>query len=158
MARAYREENCKRNGEGIEKRKMLEEKFCDFCGREESALVGQKELTLTIDEDGLWSCSDCRERVSTEPVGDGWDVALDEKLVVLIGQSAGAICRTLNLPQEEPYLIVLNVASQIAYDDDQFMSDWLFVNQWLDGSTVWRAPDGRGLVTVKPDGSIQINV
>ena len=137
---------------------MSEEKYCDFCGHIESAFVDAEKPVLTIDEDGLWSCADCREKVATEPVGDGWDVALDEKLVALIGQSAGAICRTLNLPQEEPYLIVLNVSSQIAYDDDQFMSDWLFVNQWLDGSTVWRAADGRGLVIVKPDGSIQVHV
>lgn len=139
---------------------MSEEKSCDFCGRFEHELrepTDAKEPRLTIDEDGLWSCADCRDKLTTEPVGDGGEVELDEKLAALIGKSAGAICRTLNLPDGPPYQIVLNAASQIAYDDDQTMSGWLFVNQWLDGSTVWRAADGRGLAIVKMDGSIQLN-
>ena len=137
---------------------MTEEKFCDFCGRPESELPAvEKKPKLTIDEDGLWACSDCRARLKTEPVGDGREVELEDELMALIGQSAGVICRELDLPYSPPYEIVLDAATKIGSADDQPMNDWLFVNQWLDGSTVWRAEDGRGLAIVKPDGSIQVN-
>jgi len=139
---------------------MPEEKFCDFCGRFEHELPeprGKDQTRLTIDEDGLWICSGCRSKISTGPVGDGWEVELEDEIKALIGKSAGAICRTLDLPYEPPYEIVLDAASKIGYDEDHYMSGWLFVNQWQDGSTVWRSEDGRGMVIVKPDGSIQVN-
>jgi hypothetical protein len=137
---------------------MNEEKFCDFCGRPESELPAIKNKPkLTIDEDGLWSCAECRPKLSTEPIGDGSKVELEEELAALVGKSAGVICHTMNLPLEPPYQFVLNAASKIGYDEDHYMSGWLFVNQWLDGSTVWRAEDGRGMAIVKEDGSIQIN-
>lgn len=139
---------------------MSEEKFCDFCGRFEHELPEPKDkrgVKLVIDEDGLWICSDCRSRISSDPVGDGWESKLVDEIKALIGKSAGAICRTLELPHEPPYEFVLDAASKIGYDEDLYMSDWLFVNQWQDGSTVWRSGDGRGMVIVKPDGSIQVN-
>lgn len=139
---------------------MTEEKFCDFCGRLAHELpepADAKQPKLTIDEDGLWACADCSSRLKTTPVGDGWEVELEDELIALIGQSAGAICRTLELPFAYPYEFVLNAASEIGFTDEQPMSNWQFVNQWLDGSTVWRAEDGRGMVIVKPDGSIQVN-
>ena len=139
---------------------MAEDKFCDFCGRFEHELPNSKDKKqpkLTIDEDGLWACSDCRPKLHTDPVGDGWEVELEDELMALIGKSAGAICRTLELPYEPPYEIVLDAASKIGYDEDHYMSAWTFVNQWLDGSTVWRSEDGRGMAIVKPDGGIQVN-
>ena len=139
---------------------MNEEKFCDFCGRFEYELpdpADSKQPKLTIDEDGLWACEDCSPRLKTTPVGDGWEVELEDELIALIGQSAGAICRTLELPYGWPYEFILDAASVIGSSDEQPMSSWLFVNQWLDGSTVWRAQDGRGMAIIKPDGSIQVN-
>lgn len=139
---------------------MSEEKFCDFCGRFEYELPepkGNKEPKLVIDEDGLWICSSCRSKITTGPVGDGWEVEVEEEIKALIGKSAGAICRTLGLPFEPPYEFVLEAASKIGFKEDRYMSDWLFVNQWQDGSTLWRSEDGRGMVVVKPDGSIQVN-
>ena len=139
---------------------MSEEKFCDFCGRFEHELPepkDKKKPKLTIDEDGLWACSDCRPKLRTEPVGDGWDVELEDELMALIGKSAGAICHTLELPYAHPYQTVLDAASTIGYTDEQPMSSWTFVNQWLDGSTVWRSEDGRGMAIVKPDGRVQVN-
>ena len=82
---------------------------------------------------------------------------LEEELAALIGKSAGTICRTLELPYAPPYEFVLDAATKIGYADEQPMSSWLFVNQWMDGSTVWRAEDGRGMAIVKEDGSIQVN-
>lgn len=139
---------------------MIEEKFCDFCGRLEHELpapADTKKSKLTIDEDGLWACVDCGSRLRTEPVGDGGEVELEEELVALVGKRAGKICRELGLPFAPPYEFVLDAASRIGSADEQPMSDWVFVNQWLDGSTVWRAEDGRGMAIVKPDGSIQVN-
>ena len=139
---------------------MQEEKFCDFCGRLEHELpepADEKQPRLTIDEDGLWGCADCRRKMVTEPIGDGAVVELEDELAELVGKSAGAICRTLNLPYMPPYQEVIDAASKIAYDEDRYMSGWQFVNKWLDGSTVWRAEDGKGMAIVRPDGTIQIN-
>ena len=46
---------------------MPEEKFCDFCGRFEHELpepADTKQPKLTIDEDGLWACVDCRPKLT----------------------------------------------------------------------------------------------
>ena len=139
---------------------MSEERFCDICGRFEYELPetgDTRQPKLTIDEDGLWLCAECGSKATTEPVGDGWDVALDEEVAVLIGESASTIARALDLPNETPYLFLLAAASKLAIGDNHYMSDWRFVNQWLDGSTVWRAENGRGLAIVTPDGRIQLN-
>jgi len=139
---------------------MAEEKFCDICGCSEQELPkpnDNDEPKLTIDEDGLWICSDCRMNITTEPVGDGWEVELEDEIKALIGKSAWTICRALGLPYEPPYENVLDAAYKIGSAEDHTMSAWLFVNQWQDGSTVWRSKDSRGMVIVKPDGSIQIN-
>ena len=73
-----------------------------------------------------------------------------------MGKSAGAICRTMNLPYEPPYQAVIDAASEIAYDRDRYMSAWSFVTQWLDGTTVWRAEDRGTIAMVAPDGSIRV--
>jgi hypothetical protein len=87
-------------------------------------------------------------------VGEVLDVP--EELGLLVGKSAGAICRTLNLPYEPPYQVVIDAASRIAYDEDRYMSAWSFVTQWQDGTTVWRAEDGGSVALVTPGGSIHV--
>jgi len=84
------------------------------------------------------------------------DSELDEKLKALIGHSAGAICRTLDLPYEPPYQSIIDAASKIAYDEDRYMSAWSFVTQWLDGTTVWQSEDRSAKALVSTDGTIQI--
>ena len=95
-------------------------------------------------------------KLVSSPVGSAAFDGLDERLVPLIGKNAGAICRTLNLPYEPPFASVIDAASLIGYDQDLYMSTWAFVTQWLDGTTVWRAEDGRATAIVSPDGNIQI--
>ena len=82
---------------------------------------------------------------------------MDEALQPLVGKSAGAICRTLELPFEPPFKTVIRAASLIAYDHDLFMSAWLFVTQWLDGTTVWRDLDGQATALVSIAGDVKIN-
>lgn len=130
---------------------------CDFCGRSEGELaVGAPfgKPILELDADELWVCYQCREWLVLPPVGEAEDLA--EGLEALVGKSAGAICRTLNLPYEPPYQAVIEAAEKIAYDEDLYMSAWLFVAQWLDGTTVWRSEDGSGTAMVAPDGTIRI--
>ena len=100
-------------------------------------------------------CHRCRARLVLPPVGKEAG-ELGEELEALVGQSAGAICHTLNLPYEPPYQTILDAASKIAYDEDRFMSAWFFVTQWPDGTTVWRAESGEAVAFVTPDGSVRI--
>ena len=134
---------------------------CDFCGRPETIFLdqnlnGQRELEM--DEDGLWVCSECKARLISKSTGyvDEDDSELDEKIKALIGKSAGAICRTMDLPYVPPYQSIIDAASKIAYDEDRYMSAWLFVTQWMDGTTVWQSEDRRAKALVSTDGNIQV--
>jgi hypothetical protein len=140
---------------------MEEPRVCDFCGRPGTVSQGEDlegERELELDQDGLWVCSECKARLTSEPTGylDEDRGELDERLQALVGKSAGAICRTLNLPYVPPYQSIIDAASRIAYDEDRYMSAWLFVTQWMDGTTVWQTKDGSARALVSPDGSVQI--
>jgi hypothetical protein len=136
---------------------MSEQRCCDFCGRSEIELSTQiidGSPVIELDEDGLWVCHNCRAKLVL-PAGDK-EIGELEELRALVGKSAGAICRTLNLPYEPPNQSVIDAASKIAYEEDRFMSAWSFVTQWLDGTTIWRAEDGEAVAIVAPDGSVRV--
>jgi hypothetical protein len=137
---------------------MSDQKRCDFCGRSEDELPEAEDDAnkLTLDSDSLWVCLKCKDKLVTRPGEQQTPNDIDDALLPLIGQNAGAICRTLALPYEPPYKHVLNAASTIAYDEDYYMSTWTFVSQWLDGTTVWRCPDGTSQAFVSADGSLRI--
>ncbi len=61
------------------------------------------------------------------------------------------------LPYEPPYQSIIDAASKIAYDEDRYMSAWLFVTQWIDGTTIWQSEDQSSKALVSVDGDIQIN-
>jgi len=111
-----------------------------------------------MDEDGLWVCSECKARLIGQPTGylDEDDCELDARIKALVGKSAGAICRTMNLPYVPPYQTMIDAASRIAYDEDRYMSAWLFVTQWMDGTTLWQNEDRSARALVSADGSVQI--
>jgi hypothetical protein len=137
---------------------LSEQRCCDICGRSEIALSAQapdRSPVMELDEDGLWVCHRCRAKLVLAAVGKEAE-ELAEELDALVGESAGAICHTLNLPYEPPYQSVIDAASKIAYDEDRFMSAWLFASQWLDGTTVWWAENGEAIAVVTPDGSVRI--
>jgi len=138
---------------------MTEERSCDICGLSDASLRLEQmsdTLPLQIDEDGLWICNECQKRLTTKSTTQELLHDLDEKLVALVGKSAGAICRTLELPFVPPFDVVIEAASNIAYDQDRYMSAWLFVSLWQDGTTVWRASDGHATALVTPDGIVNI--
>ena len=134
--------------------------YCDFCGRSERELTlrdPEGYLVLELDADGLWVCRECRARLISKPVGHVEDSELDNRLKSLVGKSAGAICLTLNLPDEPPYQDIIEAASRIAYDEDRYMSAWSFVTQWLDGTTVWQSENRQSRALVTLEGDIQID-
>jgi hypothetical protein len=138
---------------------FLTERFCDICGRSEEELIAQlanRKAELALDADGLWVCGECRGRLITRPVGELDEVELDEEIQALVGESAGAICHTLNLPNEPPYQDIVDAACKIAYDEDRHMSAWSFVSQWQDGSTVWQSADGSARAIVRSDGTVEV--
>lgn len=140
------------------RQRIPEERCCDFCGRSEVELsthVPEASPVMELDEDGLWVCYTCRTKLRLPAVGQETGELVDE-LVALVGESAGAICYTLNLPYAPPFQTVIDAASKIAYDENRFMSAWTFVTQWLDGTTVWRAEDSAALAVVAPDGSVHV--
>jgi len=137
---------------------MSDQRYCDFCGRSESdlaALIPDGALVIEEDRDDLWVCCACRDKLTFPLVGD-----LSGELVGefddLVGASAGAICRTLNLPYEPPYRSIIDAASRIAYDEDRYMSGWSFVTQWPDGTTIWRLEGEAGIAIVPPEGYVRI--
>jgi len=139
---------------------MDPEKVCDFCGLSETEIppsTPHSTAKLRLDEDGFWICSHCQDRITTPPIGR-WssNSDLDPELKALVGKSAGAICRTLELPFEPPYRAVIEAASKIAYDLDQFMSAWLFVDLWLDGTTIWELETHQKIALVSSEGTVQI--
>jgi len=139
---------------------VTEQRCCDFCGRSEMELSTQvMDGSAIIDwnEDGLWVCHNCRNKLVLPTVGnETGEMETIKELRDLVGKSAGAICRTLNLLYESPYQVVIDAASKIAYDEDRFMSAWSFAAQWLDGTTIWRSEDGELLAFVTTDGIVSI--
>ena len=124
---------------------LVDEVVCDICGRSAVELPESKqtgEPSLEADRDGFRVCRDCRDKIFDEPAGTMLDGELTEEIGGLVGKSAGAICRTLNLPYEPPYRSIIEAASKIAYDEDRYMSAWSFVTKWADSTTVWRDVDG----------------
>jgi hypothetical protein len=85
---------------------------------------------IELDEDGLWVCHNCHAKLILPTVGKEAG-ELTEELDALVGESAGAICHTLNLPYELPYQTIIDAASKIAYDEDRSMSAWASALQWL---------------------------
>jgi hypothetical protein len=78
---------------------LSEQRYCDFCGRSEIDLLAPMPFGLSVwemDEDGLLVCCFCRTRLVLPPAGEAADPP--EGLDALVGESAGAICLTLNLP------------------------------------------------------------
>ena len=132
---------------------------CDICGRSENELQNQNtggSLQVERDKDGLWICGDCNASIISEPIETAAGDNLDDKLMELVGKSAGEICHTLNLPYTQPYKSVIDAASKIAYDEDRYLSAWSFLTQWDDGTTVWQSADKSKKGLVYPDGRVEI--
>jgi hypothetical protein len=137
---------------------MAEERACDVCGRAEAELPPREAgsgARLTVDADGLWLCGDCRAGLVTAPVGGMADEAeaLPGELRALVGQQAGWIVSTLNLPYAPPYEGLIDHARQMQRG---YRSPWAFVTQWLDGTTVWRAPDGAQVAYLDAEGGLRV--
>lgn len=127
---------------------MSAQQTCDFCG--------QTASDLTIDADGLRVCDSCEKKLRTQPTGAGAIELLPPELQALIGESAGEICHSLNLPFTPPYTTVIEAAQRIAYDEDRYMSAWLFMTQWQDGTTIWQSESRQHEAIVAPAGTVTI--
>ena len=137
---------------------MPDSRTCDICDRAEDDLLAQAPdgtPALEIDADGLWICFLCRDRLTLPPTSEA-TIERPEGVDALVGMSAGAICRTLDLPYVPPFQSIIDAASTIAYDEDLYMSAWSFAAQWPDGTTIWRAEDGASVAVVGPDGSVRV--
>lgn len=116
---------------------MVPSPVCDFCGLSRVVLSYPSladQPGIELDEDCLWVCSACKARLISQPVGPDAleNTELDEKIAARIGKSAGAICRTLNLPYVPPYQSI------------------------IDYTTVWQSEDRTTEAFVSPDGTIQL--
>ena len=83
---------------------MSEQRRCDFCGRPNDILSEPQDSSnkLTLDADNLWVCQECGRKLVTHAEGQQTIPDLETPLHSLVGQNAGAICRTLALPFEPP--------------------------------------------------------
>jgi hypothetical protein len=137
---------------------LSEQRYCDFCGRSEIALLAQAPFGLPVlepDEADFWVCYHYRAKLVLPPVGEE-TADLVEELRPLAVKSAGAICHKLNLPYEPHYRSVIDAASKTAYDEDRDMSAWALVTEWPDWTTVWRAEDRSYLAIVASADSIRL--
>jgi hypothetical protein len=74
---------------------------CDICGRSEFEIQHQAQYSsrkIEIDEDGLWICGECKAGLTEVPLGNEYEGEQDDRIRELAGKSAGAICRTMDLP------------------------------------------------------------
>jgi hypothetical protein len=135
---------------------MAVERKCDICNRTESQLIGNDadDHPLLVIKGGLLLCGDCWDKVDI--VGDPLTgKELNDPIQSLVGKSAGAVAMTLNLPYEHPYRDIIDDAGMI---QNSIRSPWTFVEIWLDGSTVWIAPDGSRKAIVCRDGTIRFEL
>ncbi|MFC1922096.1 hypothetical protein ACFLY4_02315 [Chloroflexota bacterium] len=131
---------------------------CDFCGRSEKEFLRRAQGTsnkFEIDEDGLWECGECLAGIISKPLGSADEDVNDERIRKLIGKSARAICRTMNIPYSPPYKTIIDAVFKIAYDEDRFMSTWSFAAQWIDGTTVWLSADKNTKALVFPNEDVE---
>ena len=90
----------------------------------------------------------------TTPAGEWEDAILSDEVRTLVGKSVGAICFTLNLPDEPPYHRIVNHAVEM---HNHLMSAWSFVTQWADG-TIWRDEEGIAIAFVSGDEVVDISL
>jgi hypothetical protein len=48
-----------------------------------------------------------------------------------------------------------SIVEAAAAVQESIRSTWFFVEQWPDGTTVWREPEGRAMAMVSPEGVIR---
>jgi hypothetical protein len=138
---------------------MASVKVCDICDRPATEIplpASDSTPQFSIDADGLRICYLCKGQIKSSPLGKEHNPDLDEDLKPLVDKSAGAICRTLELPFQPPFQSIIEAASKIAYDQDLYISAWLFADQWMDGTTVWHSADGKLTARVTTDGKVHI--
>lgn len=131
---------------------------CDICGRSEFEIQHQAQYSsqkIEIDEDGLWICGECKAGLTEVPLGNEYEGEQDDRIRELAGKSAGAICRTMDLPYTHPYRSIIDAASKIAYDEERYLSTWTFVEQWMDGTTLWLSADKSTRALVFPNGNVE---
>ncbi|MFC2173072.1 hypothetical protein ACFLU6_10640 [Acidobacteriota bacterium] len=77
-----------------------------------------------------------------------------DELRSLEGKNASQICYTnLRYDTYPPIMLVLDAATMLR-DDPYYKSSWIYLTQLSDGATLWKAPDGSELATVRLDGAV----
>ena len=130
-------------------------RYCDICGRSElelSKLSPKGSDARLIDLDYVSICQECHEKVKSDPV---YDITgeIPAELRALVRRNAGEICMALKLPDEAPYQSILEHASKM---QDMQMSAWVLFLILLDGSTIWKSPDGLSKAIVSQDGLVKV--
>jgi len=67
------------------------------------------------------------------------------------GQYAARWISRIRIPTQS----IIDAASKIAYDEERYLSTWTFVEQWMDGTTLWLSADKSTRALVFPNGNVE---
>ena len=74
----------------------------------------------------------------------------------LVGRNASMIAYANLQYDNHPLVEAVLDAAILIRAEPHYLSTWLYVAQWEDGTTIWRAPDGDATATVTREGSIRV--
>lgn len=78
------------------------------------------------------------------------DDQVHEELGSLAGKNASAIAFANLQFDTDPLIATVLDAALLIRDEPYYMSTWVYVTQWDDGTTIWCAPDGSAMAAVTP--------
>jgi hypothetical protein len=79
-----------------------------------------------------------------------------EELESLVGKNASQIAYANLQHDAHPLVEAVLDAAILIRAEPYYMSTWVYVTQWEDGTTIWHAPEGDGTATVFRDGTIHV--
>lgn len=81
---------------------------------------------------------------------------IQEELLSLEGLNPGQICHKVLKHDAYPQVMYVIEAALLIRDAPHLLTDWLYVDQWSDGTTIWKSPDRTEMATVDIEGKVRV--
>jgi hypothetical protein len=79
-----------------------------------------------------------------------------KELESLVGRNASQIAYANLQYDAHPLVEAVLDAAILIRAEPHYLSTWVYITQWPDGTTIWHAPDGDAVATVFRDGTIHV--